>query len=86
MENVLNDKDNLVDMLSNTKFAASSYNMYAGESSCDNVRNALLQILEDEHDIQNDIFIKMNSMGLYPTTPADRQKIEQAKSKFPAAV
>ena len=64
------------------KLLTSSYNTYAGECTNQQLRNAFLNILDDEHAIQANIFENMQSKGWYQTEPADQQKVQQAKQKF----
>lgn len=42
----------------------------------------MLKILEQEHEIQDDVFKIMHDKGLYPTPEAESKKVEQAKQKF----
>ncbi|MEG0035509.1 MAG: spore coat protein [Oscillospiraceae bacterium] len=83
---LLTEKDILQDCLSSQKFAAANYNTFAGECANEQLRNAFLNILDDEHRIQADIFTDMNTNGWYPTQPADQQKVQQTKQKFSAAI
>jgi len=80
--NMMTEKEILQDCLSSQKFAASNYNTFAGECVCEQLRNAFLNILDDEHRIQADIFNDMSSKGWYPTQPADQQQLQQVKQKF----
>ncbi len=78
----MQDKDRMEDALSSQKFIAEAYNSFANECAAANVRDELLNILQDEHNIQADIFNEMQKRGWYPTTPADQQQIQTVKSKF----
>ena len=78
----MQDKDRLEDALSSQKFIAEAYNSFANECAAANIRDELLNILQDEHNIQADIFGEMQN----PTTPADQQQIQTVKAKYsPAA-
>lgn len=79
---MLDEKEILSDFLISQKLIASSYNTYAGECTNQQLRNAFLNILDDEHAIQANIFMDMQSNGWYQTEPADQQKVQQAKQKF----
>ena len=82
----MQDKDRLEDALSSQKFIAEAYNSFANECAAANIRDELLNILQDEHNIQADIFGEMQKRGWYPTTPADQQQIQTVKAKYsPAA-
>ncbi len=45
----------------------------------------MLDILADEHTLQQDVFFCMHEKGYYPTPDADQQKIDEAKQKFSAS-
>ena len=76
------EKEILGDALSTAKATTCNYNTFSNECSNENVRNTMLNMLADEHDIQDDVFHIMSSKGYYPTTAADSQKIEEAKQKY----
>lgn len=79
---ILSEKDILRDCLSSQKLMTSNYNNYAGECANEQLRNAFLNILDDEHRIQADLFTDMNSNGWYPVQPADQQKLQQTRQKY----
>ncbi|NLL45689.1 MAG: spore coat protein [Clostridiales bacterium] len=79
---MLGEKEILNDFIISQKLLTSSYNTYAGECTNQQLRNAFLNILDDEHAIQANIFENMQSKGWYQTEPADQQKVQQAKQKF----
>jgi spore coat protein CotF len=79
---IMTEKDILTDCLSSQKFTAANYNSYAGECANEQLRNTFLNILDDEHRIQADIFNDMSSNGWYPVQPADQQKLQQARQQF----
>lgn len=79
---ILTEKDILKDCLSSQKFITANYNNYAGECANEQLRNAFLNILDDEHRIQADIFTDMNANGWYPVQPADQQKLQQTRQKY----
>lgn len=72
------DKTMMTDMLSTQKFIASNYNNYAGECASKQSKSKLMKILSEEHDIQFKIFENMQAKGWYETTPAPRDKLNQA--------
>lgn len=76
------EKNLLTDALQSQKFCTSNYNMAAGE--CDNpqLRNTLMNILGEEHAIQNDIFTIMKGKGLYPIKQASNQQIMEAVTQL----
>ena len=72
------DKTMMTDMLASQKFIAQNYNNYAGECSTKQSKAKLMKILNEEHDIQFQIFQQMNAKGWYPTQAAPQDKINQA--------
>jgi spore coat protein CotF len=80
------DKEILGDALASEKASTNNYNTFANECANESVRNAMLQILEQEHSIQKNVFDMMHAKGFYPTPAADMQKVEQAKQKYSASV
>lgn len=79
---MLDEKEMLNDFLISQKLITSSYNTYAGECVNAQLRNTFLNILDDEHKIQADIFGNMQAKGFYQTEPAEQQKVWQAKQKL----
>ena len=59
MQEIYTDKEILTDALSAEKAATGNYNTFANECVHDNVRNAILHCLEQEHSIQVDVFNMM---------------------------
>jgi spore coat protein CotF len=79
---LMEDKVLLQDSLISQKLISDSYNTYAGECVNEQLRGAMLNILDDEHRIQSDIFTDLQSNGWYQVEPADQQKIQKAKQKY----
>ena len=76
------EKDMLTDMLSSQKFVTDGYNLFANECATPAVRADFMNILNEEHQIQSELFCEMQSRGWYPTEAADQNKINQAKQKY----
>lgn len=76
------DKDMTTDVLSSQKHLTDGYNSYANEVSSLSVKSALMDILDEEHQIGHSVFELMNKRGWYPTENAPQDKIAQAKQKF----
>jgi len=79
---MIGEKEILSDFLISQKQISASYNTYAGECTNQQLRTAFLNILDEEHDIQANIFTDLQSKGWYKVEPADQNKIQQAKQKF----
>ena len=56
---MLGEKEILNDFIISQKLISSSYNTFAGECVNEQLRNAFLNILDDEHAIQANIFENM---------------------------
>lgn len=72
----------LEDVLTSQKQITGLYNTYANECATTAIRDEMMNILHDEHDIQADIFMEMQKRGWYPTPMAEEQKIQSTKQKF----
>lgn len=82
MNNQMQEKDMMLDVLTSQKQTANSYSVVANECACPSLRKDMLSMLQEEHEIQADMWGKINSHGWYPTTPAEQQKIDQARQKY----
>jgi len=81
-QGTMGDREMVADLLSTQKQITSTYNNYAGECKCTPMRNAFLDILKEEHQIQNELFTTMESRGWYPTKDAPPNEISAARQKF----
>ncbi len=77
------DKNMMEDVLGSQKFiTGDAYNTFANECSDSQLKEAFMNLLEDEHRIQHEIFTEMQKRGWYQTEPATQDKIHQAKQKY----
>lgn len=76
------DKDMITDAPSSQKFITDVYNTYSSECEHPQLRDAMMSILEAEHQIQFDLFNEMKNRGWYQTEPADGAKIQETRTKF----
>lgn len=81
---ILGEKELLQDSLISQKLITDSYNLFAGECVNEQLRGAFLNILDEEHRIQADIFCNLQSNGWYQVEPAEQQKVQQARQKYSA--
>jgi spore coat protein CotF len=79
------DKEILNDALMGQKLISANYNVYAGECVSEPLKNAFLNILDDEHRIQSGIFRDMQSRGWYEVEAAEATKIKDTRAKLTAA-
>ena len=80
--NKMNDREMLNDLLVSQKYTTSGYNTWAGECVCPELRTEMLNLLREEHEVQNTIFNEMSSRGWYPVQPAQAGQVDQAKTKY----
>lgn len=79
---MFSDKDRLQDALSSQKYITDGYNTFTSECVTPQLRGMFMSLLQEEHDIQNEIFTEMQKRGWYQVQPAEQQKIDQTKTKF----
>lgn len=83
---VYTEKEVLSDALSAQKACTELFNKASNECVHENVRESLLDILEEEHEIQQDVFVMMHDKGMYPTPEADQKKVDQLKQQYKECV
>lgn len=76
------DKEIMTDAIASQKLISGVYNTYANECTNTNLRDTFLNILNEEHRIQTDIFEEVQKRGWYQVKNADQNQISQAKTKF----
>ncbi|HJB26877.1 MAG TPA: spore coat protein [Firmicutes bacterium] len=76
------DKNMMDDALASQKFITETYNTFANECSDPQLKEQFVNLLEDEHRIQHEVFTEMQKRGWYQTEPAEQDKINQAKQKY----
>lgn len=76
------EKEILGDALATAKYSTDNYNTFSNECAHENVRSTMMRILNEEHDIQNEVFHMMAAKGFYPTPAAEDKKITAAKQQF----
>ena len=77
----MGDKERMQDALTSQKFITGEYNNYVNEAATPEVRNALLNILSEEHRMQSEVWTEMNSRDWYQTEQAEDNKLQQEKMK-----
>jgi spore coat protein CotF len=86
MQGIYTEKEILGDALSTQKATTELFNKSANECVHEDVREVMLDILEEEHEIQQDVFNMMHAQGLYPTPAADEKKVQQLKQQYSQCV
>lgn len=82
MTAIYTEKEILGDALSTQKSTTELFNQFANECVHEDMRETLLDILEEEHEIQQDVFCMMHKKGFYPTPAADETKVQQLKQQY----
>ena len=72
----------LTDLLASQKFITDGYNTFANECATPAVKADFVNILGEEHQLQNQVFTEMQKRGWYTVEAADQSKINQAKQKY----
>lgn len=83
---VYTEKEILGDALAAQKCATGQFNIMANECVHEDVRQTMLHILKQEHEIQQEVFEMMHAAGMYPTPEADAQKVADVKTQFKKSV
>lgn len=82
MSGIYTEKEIYGDALSAQKSCTANYNLAANECTHEDVRQTMMKILNQEHDIQKSVFDGMHTAGFYPTPAAEEKKVQETKQKF----
>ncbi|WP_312645224.1 spore coat protein [Hydrogenoanaerobacterium sp.] len=82
--NQYGDKEMMDDALSSQKFVTGGYNNFANECATPALKTDFMNILNEEHQIQHELFLEMQKRGWYQVEAADQNKVTQAKQKYMA--
>lgn len=80
--NQFREKEILGDALIAQRAATHLFNTCSNECIHENLRTTLLDILSDEHTIQQDVFGSMRERGFYSSLEATQTKIFETKEKY----
>ncbi|MCB2297680.1 spore coat protein [Clostridium tagluense] len=75
------EKDLMQDLLATEKQVISAYSTGITESSCENLRNTLVDNFKNNQTIQYKIFDAMKQKGWYPTKDAPDNEVQQLKNE-----
>ena len=78
----MTDKEIMEDILSSQKLVTNTYNTYSNECVNQQLRMDFLNILREEHNIQQSVYDQMKMRGWYSTEQAEQQKVSAAYTKF----
>lgn len=76
------DQEMMTDALSSQKFITDTYNVFANECASPAVKSEFINILNEEHQIQHEVFSEMQKRGWYQVQQAGQEQINQAKQKY----
>lgn len=78
----MNDQERITDLILMEKKMSANYNEFASECVNPQLRSQFLNLLNQDHTIQEQLFQAAQSRGWYQTQPADGAQINQAYQKF----
>ncbi|MGH4126104.1 MAG: spore coat protein [Clostridium sp.] len=81
MNTSMSEKDLMQDLLATEKQVISAYSTGITESSCQNLRNTLIDNFKNNQTIQYKIFDAMKQKGWYPTKDAPDNEVQQLKTE-----
>lgn len=82
MTGIYTEKEILGDALAAQKSTTGEFNKFANECVHKDVRQTMLHILNQEHEIQQDVFEMMHAKGYYPTPEAEEKKVSELKQQY----
>ena len=80
--NYTTDRVQITDMLCTEKHMALVYSIECCETATPTLRETMMSILREEHQMCGELFDAMNSRGWYPVEKAEEQKLQEAKQQF----
>jgi len=78
----MKDQEMMQDVLASQKQVTGVYNTFTNECSNPTIREDFLSILQEEHQMQADVFCEIQKRGWYNVAPAEQQKISQTRQKY----
>ena len=81
-ESGFDSKQRMIDALNSEKYIGSMYNTFLFESATTSFRNCMSGLLEDEHQMQHEIYNELSTRGWYKTDKAEDSKINCEKQKY----
>ena len=81
MNTRMTEKDLMQDLLATEKQVISAYSTGITESSCQNLRNTLIDNFKNDQNIQYKLFDAMKQKGWYPIKDAPDNEVQQLKNE-----
>mgnify|MGYP001033368024 CR=1 FL=1 len=82
MKKFFSDQEMLADALFSQRRITESYNTLSNDCTTEAVRGVMLTILNEEHQIQSEIYEEMNKRGWVSNQSADPGSISRIKNRF----
>ena len=80
----MGDREMVTDLLQTQKHTTADYNTSANECAHVEIKQAFLDLLDEEQAIGHDLFCAMQSRGWYPVEEAPENKKTQTREEFQA--
>ena len=80
----MNDQERITDLMLLEKKMSNNYSEFAGECINPQLRQKFLDLLNQDQQIQSQLFQTAQSRGWYQSKPADGMQINQTYQKFSA--
>jgi len=81
MDNTFCEKDLMHDLLATEKQTISAYSTGITETSCQNLRNTLVNNFKNAQDVQYKVFDAMKQKGWYTTKDAEDNEVQKLKTE-----
>lgn len=78
----MNDQERVTDLILTEKKMTGNYDTFASECTNLKLRDEFLRILQEEHQIQTELFQKAQAKGWYQVPPAAASKVQETLTKF----
>ena len=78
----MTDKEIMEDILSSQKLISCAYNTFTNECTNQQLRTDFLNILREEHNIQQSVYNQIKTRGWHSPAQAETQKISAGHTKF----
>ena len=78
----MNDQEQITDLIFCEKKMSANYNEFASECVNPKLQEQFLNILEQTHQIQAELFNEAKAKGWYKVEAAPASKVDQALQKF----
>ena len=78
----MQEKEVFDDVLTSQKFITETYNTYANECATPDIRDEFMNILNEEHQIQADVFDEMKKRGCIRRRRHSSRKFSRQSKNF----